>query len=532
MATADFAPFAEKMQAERLPEIVIRTFRRYYEQLAAGETGLIPEADIRTITSLPDLERLPADLAEIGHAALPKAILLKLNGGLGTGMGLEKAKSLLVVKDGLTFLDIIARQALRAGVPLVLMNSFATRADSLAALAPYPALAGPIPLDFVQHKVPKVRQADLAPAVWPQEPELEWCPPGHGDLYTALLTSGLLETLLAHGYQFAFVANADNLGAQLDPLILGYFADRGLPFLMEVAHRTPADRKGGHLAERASDGRLILRESAQCPSADMDAFQDITRHRYFNTNNLWLNLPALKRLLDEKDGVPGLPLIRNSKTLDPRDPASPKVYQLETAMGAAISLFEGAAALRVPRTRFAPVKACDDLLAVRSDAYVLTPDWQIAPNPARALPGPPVVSLDPRYYKLIDDLEARFPFGPPSLADCERLTVRGDVCFGRAVVCRGAAEIINEAGRQIALPEGQVIAGTVRLANVRCYAGTRYPERPIALQLEGRWLGVMQVERQVRTPTAFLFWVQAENGVCYRLSWQLTDDEWIIEEQP
>lgn len=529
-ATSNFTPFAEKMQAERLPEIVIRTFRRYYEQLAAGETGLIPESDIRPVAALPDLERLPDDLAEIGRAALPHAVMVKLNGGLGTGMGLEKAKTLLLVKDGLTFLDIIARQALHAGVPLVLMNSFVTRADSLAALARYPELSGPIPLDFVQHKVPKVLAADLTPASWPQKPDLAWCPPGHGDLYTALLTSGLLEALLANGYIYAFVANADNLGAQLDPRILGYFASQELPFLMEVADRTPVDRKGGHLARRREDGRFILRESAQCPAEDMAAFQDIARHRYFNTNNLWLNLPALKRLLDERDGVLGLPLIRNSKTLDPRDPTSPKVYQLETAMGAAIGLFERAGALRVPRTRFAPVKTCDDLLAVRSDAYVLTPDWQVVVNPARTLPGPPVVSLDPQHYKLIDDLEARFPFGPPSLVDCQQLTVRGDLRFGRDVVCRGAAEVINETGEQVALPDGQIVSGIVRLANVRCYAGTRYPERPVALQLEGRWLSITQVERLARTPTEFIFWVQAENGVCYRLSWQLATDEWIINE--
>ncbi|MGQ9839373.1 MAG: UTP--glucose-1-phosphate uridylyltransferase [Anaerolineae bacterium] len=528
IARVNFAPFAEKMRAERLPEIVIRTFQFYYAQLAAGETGLIAEADIRPLISLPDLEHLPAGLAENGRAALPRTILLKLNGGLGTGMGLEKAKSLLIVKEGLTFLDIIAQQALRSGVPLVLMNSFATRADSLAALARYPALVGPIPLDFVQHKVPKVLQADLAPATWPQDPDLEWCPPGHGDIYTALLTSGMLQVLLEHGYEYAFVSNADNLGATLDPLILGYVVANRLPFLMEVADRTPADRKGGHLAQRAGDGRLLLRESAQCPAEDMDAFQDIGRHRYFNTNNLWLHLPALKQLLDEKGGVLGLPLIRNSKTLDPRDPTSPKVYQLETAMGAAISLFEGAGALRVPRTRFAPVKTCDDLLAVRSDAYVLTEDWRIVPNPMRRLPGPPVLSLDPQYYKLIDDLEARFPFGPPSLMDCERLKVRGDVRFGRDVVCRGAAEVINETGGQVTLADQTVIAGPVHLIQVRCYAGARYPERPVAFLWGGRWLNVAQVVRQARTPEGLRFDVVVEQGERYRLSWIERGDVWGV----
>ena len=105
----------------------------------------------------------------------------------------------------------------------------------------------------------------------------------------------MLDTLLANGYEVAFVSNADNLGAELDPLPLGYFVSERLPFLMEVADRTAADRKGGHLARRKSDGRLALRESAQCPDEDTDAFQDVDRHRYFNTNNLWINLRRAPR---------------------------------------------------------------------------------------------------------------------------------------------------------------------------------------------------------------------------------------------
>ncbi len=350
-----------------------------------------------------------------------------------------------------------------SGAPLVLMNSFNTRADSLTVLSRYKELARfGIPLDFLQHKVPKIVQADLTPATWPADPDLEWCPPGHGDIYTALLTSGMLDTLLARGYRYAFISNADNLGAVLDPAILGYFVSHGLPFLMEVADRTEADRKGGHLARRR-DGRFILRESAQCPAEDLAAFQDIGRHRYFNTNNLWLNLLVLQRLLQERGGILGLPLIRNKKPIDPRDPSSTPVYQLETAMGAAIELFEPAAAVRVPRTRFAPVKTTDDLLAVRSDAYLLTAEFQVILNPARPLPAPPIVILDPKFYRLIDDLEARFPFGPPSLVACERLVIRGDVRFGRAVTCCRAVEVINETETQATIADAAILCGEVRL---------------------------------------------------------------------
>jgi UTP--glucose-1-phosphate uridylyltransferase len=452
-----FAPFAERMRAEGLPEIAIETFRHYYLQLRRGQTGLVPEASIRPVTYLPAVEAFAPELAEAGREALPSTVLLKLNGGLGTTMGLERAKSLLRVKGDLTFLDVIARQALHRGVPLVLMNSFNTRADSLAVLERYPDLGSRIPLDFLQHKVPKVLQHDLSPALWPQNPALEWCPPGHGDLYAAMVTSGMLDTLLDAGYEYAFISNSDNLGAVLDEAILGYFATRRLPFMMEVTARTAADRKGGPLVKDAQ-GRYLLWESALSLPEDRAAFEDIARHRFFNTNNLWLNLPAFKTTMAQRGNVLGLPMIRSSKTLDPRDDASPRVYQLETAMGAAIGIFEGAEAIQVPRTRFAPVKSTDDLLAVRSDAYLLTDDYRIILNPERRM-GPPVIELDPRYYRLTDQMEARFPCGAPSLVGCERLTVAGDVHFGCRVTVKGSVSLEAGAEGPLAIEDGAVLGG-------------------------------------------------------------------------
>lgn len=452
-----FSLFEERMRAEKLPGIMVDTFRHYYDLLRNGETGLIPERDIRSVASLPDSEKLPASCAQAGRKALAKSVLVKLNGGLGTSMGLERAKSLLVVKNGLSFLDIIAKQAMPAKTPLVLMNSFSTREDSLAVLKRYPALSGPIPLDFLQHKAPKVTVSDLSPARWPADPEMEWYPPGHGDLYTALVTSGMLPALLAAGMEYAFISNADNLGAVMDLGILGYFAEKSSPFMMECADRTEADKKGGHLAAMP-DGQLILRESAQCPETDMDAFQDVARHRYFNTNNLWVNLKALGKIMKERGNVLGLPMIRNTKTVDPRDPASAPVYQIETAMGSAIAVFKDAAALRVPRTRFAPVKTTSDLLAVRSDNYDLTEDFQVRLNPARAKKGPTVVTLD-KPYKFVDGFEARFPKGAPSLIKCDRLTVKGDILFGAGVVCEGEVQLTNGSKAQQAVPDKARLSG-------------------------------------------------------------------------
>ena len=453
----DFSPFLRRMQAEGLPSIAVETFAYYYAQLRAGQTGLISEHEIEPVVTLPDAETLSDEFVQAGQDSLSKTAVLKLNGGLGTGMGLNKAKTLLTVKSGLSFLDIIARQALHSRVPLILMNSFNTQADTLAALQSYPTLSGKLPLDFLQHKVPKVAQKDGSPATYPHNPALEWAPPGHGDIYTALITSGLLDHLLTGGYEYAFVSNADNLGAVLDTKILGYFVDQQFSFMMEAADRTEVDKKGGHLARRP-DGQLILRESAQVADTDKASFQDISRHRYFNTNNLWLNLPQLKQVMAAQDNILGLPMIRNSKTVNPRDSESTAVYQIETAMGSAIAVFAGSGAIRVPRSRFAPIKTTSDLLAVRSDAYCLTDDFRVVIHPDR-MQGPPTITLDSAYYKRIDDMEARFAFGTPSLIDCQSLTISGDVVFGKNVTLRGAVNLINDSEFPLVLDDNSVIDG-------------------------------------------------------------------------
>jgi UTP--glucose-1-phosphate uridylyltransferase len=445
----------EKMREAEVGQAAIDTFAHYYEQLREGASGMLPESKIEPVGELPTLDELP----DGDPALVDSAVVVKLNGGLGTSMGMTKAKSLIEAKDGLTFLDVVVGQVLGlrerfgARVPLVLMNSFATREDSLAALAAHRDIESDVPLDFLQNKVPKIRADDLQPVTWERDPSLEWAPPGHGDLYTALVTSGMLERLLERGYRYAFVSNSDNLGAVLDARILSWFAREEAPFAMEVAQRTEADRKGGHIARRREDGRLVLRETAQTPEEDLEALQDVGRHPYVNTNNLWVDLEALRDTLREREDVLGLPIIVNRKTVDPTDPGSPAVIQLETAMGAAIGVFDGAQALHVPRRRFAPVKTTNDLLALRSDAYVLHEDKRVELAPSRR--EPPFIDLESEYYKLIRDFEQRFPGGPPSLVECDRLVVKGDVTFGRGVVVRGS--VTAEGPTRV--DDGSVLAG-------------------------------------------------------------------------
>ncbi len=427
----------ELMRADGASDEATAVFAHYYRELESGASGLIAEDEIDPVPQLPHLDELevPDDVAREAFAA---TAVVKLNGGLATSMGLDRAKSLLQVTDGLSFLDIIVRQVLNqrehygVQLPLLFMDSFRTSADSLAALSGYPKLpVPPLPLDFLQNREPKLRADDLAPVDWPADPSLQWCPPGHADVYPALHSSGVLDALLAHGYRYAFLSNSDNLGAVAEPRIAGWLAANDIPFALESTRRTPADRKGGHLAVRRSDGRLVLRETAQTGPEDIAALQDLSRHQFCNTNNLWLDLRRLRETLDRTSGVLGLPLIRNVKTVDPQDPSTPEVIQIEAAMGAAVQVFDGARSVLVDRTRFAPVKTTNDLLLLRSDRYILGADARLAAS------GQTFVDLDPAFYKQLRDFEARFPDGPPSLIGCASLRVRGDITFGAGVIARG-----------------------------------------------------------------------------------------------
>ncbi|GAB4817141.1 hypothetical protein N2152v2_004187 [Parachlorella kessleri] len=462
--------FEKKMASKGLSQAAVGAFKQNYEQLVAGVTGLVPEDDIEPVESLPNLEELHAASGVDLKSLLAQTAVLKLNGGLGTSMGLEKAKSLLVVKDGKTFLDLIAEQikhtreqyggrmpAVRWGqesessmvgvcqqdgsqVRFILMNSFSTSDDTKAYLQKqHGDLLAERDVELLQNSSCKVDAATLKPAEYPADPEKEWAPPGHGDIYPSLLGSGMLDRLLADGIKYVFVSNSDNLGATLDVDLLAYFASEDKGFLMEVCKREPSDKKGGHLARRKADGRLMLRESAMCPDGDKDKFEDITRHKFFNTNNLWVNLAKLKATLDASNGVLKLPLIKNKKTVNPRDSSSEPVYQLETAMGSAIECFDDAGAVVVPRSRFAPVKTCNDLFALRSDAFKVTE----ASTVVLAGPATPLIKLDDKHYKLVDQLES-LTLAVPSLIACKSLTVKGPVRFEDGVAIQGDVKLTND----------------------------------------------------------------------------------------
>ncbi|WP_051261189.1 UTP--glucose-1-phosphate uridylyltransferase [Desulfovibrio inopinatus] len=465
-----FKPFALKMEEQGMPSIVINVFKCYYSQYVYGAQGKLSDKEIsplkdEDVKSYLDLD----DYAKAGRRSMHRVVIFKLNGGLGTSMGLEKAKSLIPVRGNKSFLDVIItqvkklREMHKTMLPLVFMNSFKTHLDTmmLADKDGFDNGKTGIPLAFVQHRYPKILEEDYKPAQWPSNPELEWNPPGHGDFYTALVTSKVLKTCLENGYRYAFVSNSDNLGAIMDERVLGYMVEEEIPFAMEVARRTASDKKGGHLARLNKTGSLVLREVAQCPSNEIESFQDIEKYRYFNTNSLWLDLKELETVFIENRMMP-LDMIINPKTVDPRNSSSPHVVQIETAMGSAISNFKRAKALGVPRLRFAPVKTTNDLLVVMSDCYLLTEEGTVIQNPERKK-DLPIISLDSQYYKKIDDFFAKFPHGAPSLLQCDSLTIKGNVVFEKDVVIKGDVTLENTTSRPVVIKAGSELTGVVEL---------------------------------------------------------------------
>jgi UTP--glucose-1-phosphate uridylyltransferase len=455
--------YSAKMKTAGLGQRVIDSFERLYRRYRGGDPGKLLWSQIRP-TDPGDLVPWSAvqddTLAQSGRELLGQLVVISLNGGLGTTMKLAQAKSLIQVREGQSFLDLTARQVLSlrrqqgVQVPWLLMNSFHTRQDSLDALAGHAGLQlDDLPLDFVQNKVPRIAAQYGLPLDLSDE-ESTWAPPGHGDIYLALWQSGLLERLLERGARWAFVSNIDNLGSTVDPRILGYLEREGLDFAMEVADKSPADVKGGTLVRH--DGRLMLLERAQVEPEHEADFADLSRFAVFNTNNLWWRIEPLLEALRERGGL-DLPMIVNPKTV-----AGQEVVQLETAMGAAVGSFSRAVGLHVPRARFAPVKATCDLLAVRSDVYVLDDDGAIRPAPGRAAGlGPPVITLDQRFYKGIVDFEARCPHAL-SLLSCRSLTVEGDLSFGRDVAIEG--DVVLRCAHPARVPDGKrFTSGTYEL---------------------------------------------------------------------
>ncbi|MCH8209131.1 MAG: UTP--glucose-1-phosphate uridylyltransferase [Nitrospinae bacterium] len=434
----------------KLDSGLMDAFIRLYERSVAGcakisDWDLIKSPDPQ---SLPSYSSLPVPGSTDIDKALGKFVMCKLNGGLGTGMGCRGPKSSIVVREGKTFLDLIVEQWVEARkdfgkeIPLILMNSFYTHQQTLELIEKYQT---DYPIHcFQQNRFPRLQKDSGLPLNEEEAGPEAWYPPGHGDFYQCLDRSGWLDTFLDQGKEIIFVSNADNLGAAPDPKILCHMLDNDIPFLMEMTEKTSADVKGGTLCQ---DGdRLRLLEFAQVPEEHLDEFASARKFKLFNTNNIWINLVHLKKLLEQ--GPMDLEVVVNEKEV-----AGNKSIQLETAIGSALDQFSGAVGLVVERDRFLPVKQTSDLLIVQSDLFTFE-KGRPSKNLARQLPGLPEISLGDS-FKNLEDCQSRIP-EPLSMLELEKLNIEGDVRLGRGLVLKGNVSIKGNR-KKITIPPGSIL---------------------------------------------------------------------------
>lgn len=341
-------------------------------------------------------------------------------------------------------------------VPFILMNSFNTDEETKRIVKKYESHGLNI-RTFNQSRYPRIKKETLLPVPRkPDSPIDQWYPPGHGDLYESLYNSNVLQELLDAGKEYLFVSNVDNLGATVDLNILHHMMENDVEFVMEVTDKTRADVKGGTLIDY--NGHIRLLEIAQVPSEHVEDFKSIKKFTIFNTNNIWINLKAIKRVMEE-DAM-DLEIIVNNKTMDNGE----KVIQLETAVGAGIKHFKNAVGINVPRSRFLPVKSTSDLFLVTSDLYSVE-HGQLVMNPKRMFNTVPLVKLGDEFKKVSNFLQ-RFK-KVPHILELDHLTVTGDVIFGANVELRGTVIIVANYGEHIDIPSGSMLENKIVTGNLR-----------------------------------------------------------------
>ena len=422
----------------------------------SGQSGKVEFNKIQSLEphDLVPYALLDDDLEEKGKKHLSEVVVIKLNGGLGTTMGLETPKSLVAVRAENSFLDITTQQlntfntSFNTHIPFYLMDSDRTLKLTLEFISDKYDLK-----HFSQHMFPRINKETEAPLdAGVGDRESEWCPPGHGDIFLSLECSGALDELLNAGIYYAFVSNGDNLGATLDLKILGHMVDNNIDFLIETTPKTKADVKGGTLI-RYKD-KLSLLERAQVEDSHLNEFEDVVKFQIFNTNNIWVDLRALKQKSVESQF--NLPVIVNEKVVN----GTPCV-QLETAMGAAVSVFDKSVSVIVDRSRFMPVKKTSDLLVMRSDAVESNKEGYINISNQRNPALLPLISLDSSYESL-DNFEKAF-VSIPSLVNCQSLHVEGAFIFESDVEISGTVVLKNESDTPYVLKNKKLMNETLEV---------------------------------------------------------------------
>ena len=455
---------SEKARFETEMDNFFALFRRYLNDKAKSneiEWSRIAPPKPEQVVAYDDLPK------DESVAFLKKLAVLKLNGGLGTSMGCVGPKSVIEVRDGMSFLDLSVRQieylnrTYDVNVPFVLMNSFNTDTDTANIIKKYEGHNIDI-MTFNQSRYPRILKDSQLPAPKSADSQLsDWYPPGHGDVFESLYNSGILDKLIERGVEIVFLSNADNLGAVVDLKILQHMIDSKAEYIMELTDKTKADVKGGTIIDYEGQARLL--EIAQVPKEHVNEFKSIKKFKYFNTNNIWMNLRAVKRIVENNELA--MEIIPNGKSIpaDKKGEADISIVQLETAVGAAIRHFHNAHGVNVPRRRFLPVKTCSDLMLVKSDLYTLK-HGQLMIDPNRFGPAP-LIKLGGDFKK-VSSFQSRIP-SIPKILELDHLTITGPVNLGRGVTLKGTVIIVASEGNTIDIPPGSILENVVVQGSLR-----------------------------------------------------------------
>ncbi|MBT3515697.1 MAG: UTP--glucose-1-phosphate uridylyltransferase [Flavobacteriaceae bacterium] len=395
---------------------------------------------------------LPVPKKESIEASLAQLAVCKLNGGLGTTMNCRGPKSAIIVREKKTFINILVEQIselnkkYKADVPLYFMNSFNTH-DATERIISRVKGTTRI-LSFCQHSYPRLLADESGFLDLQKKSADAWYPPGHGDLFSCILENGYLDSLIKEGRECLFISNADNLGAVIDLKILDYMINEDIPFLMEVTSKTTADMKGGVLCQ--GKDRIQLLEIANVPPEHVAEFCGNKKFKFFNTNNIWINLIHLKRML--KEGPLDLDLVINRKQVKKQD-----ILQLETTVGSALNLFPGSVGMNVPRSRFLPVKKTSDLLLVQSNLFDLDRGILKRDSAINDSNLPRINLKDP--FNDLKEYQRRVPV-PPDIAELSSLELEGQVQFNGNVTLKGNVRLISHK-KKIRIPKGAVLENKI-----------------------------------------------------------------------
>lgn len=385
------------------------------------------------------LASISEDIAET-KKLLDKLVVVKFNGALGTNMGFSGPKSAIEVKNNLTPLDLMVDQVeslnskYGCNVPLLLMDTAETQDHVQKVLEKYSNSKVDI------HSLSLSQQTHEKSFEGHSRKDKLYPSSDHSVVFLSLMKSGTLDLLLVQGKEYALVVDSDNVAAVADPKIFNHLIQNQIEYCMEVAPVPSIDLRNSLINLRP--GKFQLVDITQNPTK-----QSGGKFKFINTRSMWVNLRAIKRLIDTDE----LKIENFSSSKEVNDD---QIISRGTGADSAIQFFDHTIGINVAQSRYLPVNSTSDLLLLQSDLYTAD-EGILVQNPARDNPANPSIELGPEFEK-VNDFQSRFK-SIPSIINLDSLKVEGDVWFGAGITLKGKVSIVAKPGMKLEIPDGIVL---------------------------------------------------------------------------